>query len=546
MSIFGGLRSGVSGLFSQSQSMAMISDNIANVNTVGYKVNRPRFSTLVTTQASDTLFASGGVQSSVGREIDQQGLLAASSASTDIAISGKGFFAVTDQVTLNTTTGVYEPTGDIFYTRAGEFRADSDGNLVNSGGFFLMGFPRNSADTGFDVTNVLTALNGVNVASQSASPVASSTVTLSANLQSATTTGGTFDTSIQIFDRQGAQRTLTLSFAKTDTVNVWDISGQLDSSSFLDATGANGSIDLTGVADGDTVVINGVTFEFDDNGATTTGNTAVTFTTGSAASAVTNLVNVINASTDPRIANLTPANGGTAITFAEAVGMTLAENIAAGGTVTAPSTSAISNFAGRLGQVTFNSDGTLASLTATDTDLATVNGGNLSLTLDHDNNSATTADQVAITLDFGTVNGSDGLTQFSGTSVINDITQNGKQFGSLSSVSVNEEGIVTALFDNGEQRQLFQVPLVTFNNPNGLSPRTGNVFAQTDDSGQAVVKVANTGGAGLIASSSLEQSTVDLADEFTRLIVTQRAFAANTRIITTADEMLDELIRAKR
>ena len=240
MSIFGGLRSGVSGLFAQSQSMAMISDNIANVNTVGYKVNRARFSTLVTTPGSESAFASGGVQSSVGREINAQGQLAASTASTDIAISGNGFFAVTDGLTFNTTTCVYEPSDDIFYTRAGEFRADKDGNLVNTAGFYLMGFPRNATDTGFDVTNVLSAMNGVNVAGQSAAPVSTSSVSLSANLQDATATGGTYDTSIQIFDRKGAERTLTLTFTKSGAAaNTWTISGATSTGTSLVDIDAN-------------------------------------------------------------------------------------------------------------------------------------------------------------------------------------------------------------------------------------------------------------------------------------------------------------------
>jgi flagellar hook protein FlgE len=486
MSIFGGLRSGVSGLFVQSQSMAMISDNIANVNTVGYKLNRPQFSTLVTAQSSETLFASGGVQSKVGREIDQQGLLSASTNSTDIAISGSGFYAVTDQVTLNTTSGVYEPTGDILYTRAGEFRADKDGNLVNAGGFFLLGFPRNATDTGFDVTNVLTALDGVNVASQSASPVSTSSIALSANLQASTATAGTFDTSVQIFDRQGAQRTLTMTFTKSGAAaNTWTITGAVSTGTSL--------VDVDSNDDG--------TVGIDDG-----------------------------------------SPGGTA-----------GDGILSDGdeeTDSAADTALIANGA-TLGTITFNANGTLASVASTTAGGNIAVAGNaasgiLDIVIDFDNSAATTDDREAIGIDFGTVNGSDGLTQFEGTSVINDITQNGKQFGTLSSVSVSEAGVVTALFDNGEQRQIFQVPLVTFNNPNGLSPRTGNVFAETDDSGQAVVKVANTGGAGIIASASLESSTVDLADEFTKLIVTQRAFAANTRIITTADEMLDELIRAKR
>lgn len=495
MSIFGGLRSGVSGLFVQSQSMAMISDNIANVNTVGYKVNRPRFSTLVTTQASETLFASGGVQSKVGREIDAQGLLAASTASTDLAISGKGFFAVTDQVTLNSNTNRYEPTGEIFYTRAGEFRADKDGNLVNSGGFFLMGFGRNSTDTGFDVTNVLTAMNGVNVASQSASPVASSTVSLAANLQASTATAGTFDTSIQIFDRQGAQRTLTLTFTKAGgAANTWDVSATASAGQFINTDGSN-----------------------DDGG---TASQIDTDQTGTSA-------NFLDSTEQTAFFGTNTDYSG----FAE-------DSIGAGGTA-------------NLGRITFNANGTLATVTddfggVANSGVALTGNNTMQVLIDYDGDNTTSTDAVAIDINLGTINGSDGVSQFEGTSVINDIQQNGKQFGSLSSVSVDENGVVTALFDNGEQRQLFQVPLVTFNNPNGLDPRTGNVFAQTDKSGQAVVKVANTGGAGQIASSSLEQSTVDLADEFTKLIVTQRAFAANTRIITTADEMLDELIRAKR
>ena len=138
MSIFGAMRSGVTGLFSQSQALGMIADNIANVNTVGFKAVRPRFSTLVTAQAAQNLHSPGGVQSKVEREIDAQGLLTASSVSTDIAISGSGFFAVNDQT---------DGSGNIFFTRAGEFRPDKDGNLVNSGGFTLTGWPIDSNGT---------------------------------------------------------------------------------------------------------------------------------------------------------------------------------------------------------------------------------------------------------------------------------------------------------------------------------------------------------------------------------------------------------------
>ncbi|NIR39331.1 MAG: flagellar hook-basal body complex protein, partial [Actinobacteria bacterium] len=115
-------------------------------------------------------FSSGGVQSQVARDIDQQGLLQGSTVSTDMAISGDGFFAVTDQVTEDPATGDFDPTGDIFFTRAGEFRPDKEGNLVNAAGFTLLGFSPNATGDGFDTTNVLTALDGVNVAAQAGTP----------------------------------------------------------------------------------------------------------------------------------------------------------------------------------------------------------------------------------------------------------------------------------------------------------------------------------------------------------------------------------------
>lgn len=453
MSIFGALRSGVSGLFAQSQALGMISDNIANVNTVGYKTTDARFSTLVTNAASTTFYSPGGVGSSIGRGIDQQGLLESSSTATDIGISGSGFFAVSENLTFNTTTGRWDPSGQISFTRAGQFRPDQNGNLVNSAGFFLLGYPPNATGGGFQTTNVLSSLNGVNVAASSSPPIPTSEATLSANLQASTATGGTYTTSLQIFDRQGTQKTIAFTFTKVDpgtAANSWDIS------------------------------------------ATVTG-------------------------------------GGQFWDGAALAGTTVAN----------------------MGRVSFNADGTLADYVPNGSTVGTdPNGATgsqvLRFTLDHDAVAGTTADQVQVDLTLGTVAQTDGLTQFDSPNVVNSISQNGKQSGSLASVTTNDQGVVTALFDNGEQRELFQVPVVTFNNPNGLQPRTGNVYIQTDQSGSAVAKISGTGGAGRIAPSALEASTTDIADEFTNLIVTQRAYSANTRIITTADELLDELIRIKR
>ena len=131
MSLFGSLFSGVSALNAQSQAMSMISDNIANVNTIGYKASTARFETLVTTSPTDTNFTPGGVRSRTLALVDQQGLVQASTSTTDLAIAGQGFFVV---------SGASDASGETLFTRAGSFRQDSLGNLANSAGFFLKGW----------------------------------------------------------------------------------------------------------------------------------------------------------------------------------------------------------------------------------------------------------------------------------------------------------------------------------------------------------------------------------------------------------------------
>ncbi|MGB0553420.1 MAG: flagellar hook protein FlgE [Alphaproteobacteria bacterium] len=452
MSIFGAMRSGVTGLFSQSQALGMIADNIANVNTVGFKAVRPRFSTLVTAQASADLHSPGGVQSKVEREIDAQGLLTSSAVSTDIAISGSGFFTVNDQT---------DGTGNTFFTRAGEFRPDKEGNLVNSGGFTLMGWPIDSNGT-VQQTNVLSAFSVLNTANLTSAPVSTSLIEIGANLPAAATSGDANSLTAQVFDLQGGQHSLTLTYTKTATTNEWDITASITNAGIVDPDSNN---------DGT------------NDPLTTTGAFA--------------------------------ANGI------------------------------------RMGTMTFSNDGTLSSITsnsATGTDVGVVNAttNRFEMTFDFDSTTSSTSDRVTVALDFGTPSQADGFTQFQGNFTPNFIEQNGKQFGSLSAVNIDDAGITTALFDNGETRDIFQVPVVTFNNPNGLQERTGNVYVETTDSGPAVALEPGRGGAGSIAPSALEQSTVDLADEFTRMIVTQRAFSASTRIITTADEMLEELTRIVR
>jgi flagellar hook protein FlgE len=450
MSLFGAMRSGVSGLFAQSQAVAMVADNIANLNTTGYKEVSPRFSTLVTTQSSANSFTPGGVQLNTLNAIDQQGLLESSAVATDIAISGDGFFVVSNDA----ATG----SGAVRFTRAGSFRADASGNLVNTAGLFLTGWP--IANGVVQQTSVLDALTTINVANLTSAPIASSQVNLGANLPSTAATGDAFNLSVQTLDKQGGAHTAVYTYTKTATANQWDVTATITDASFIDPDA--------------------------NNDGTATDNALIAGTTST-----------------------------------------------------------------RIGTMTFGADGTLATVTASSAagDIATVNANNeFVFDIDYDNTLATgTADdRVSLTTNHGTAALADGFTQFAGTFVPNFITQNGRQFGSATGVSIAEDGKVSALFDNGETREVFQIPLAVFPNPNALTAVTGNSFSSNDAAGNAIPREPNTGGAGAVAPRALEASTVDLANEFTKMIITQRAFSANTRVITTADEMLDELTRIIR
>jgi len=139
-----------------------------------------------------------------------------------------------------------------------------------------------------------------------------------------------------------------------------------------------------------------------------------------------------------------------------------------------------------------------------------------------------------------------GLTQYDDDSVTQSVTSNGTAFGNLSKIQVGEDGMVTAIFDNGVTRNIAQVAVASFINPDGLSPVSGNAYTVSRDSGTYSLKVPGLGGTGLLSPASLEASTVDLSQEFTNLITTQRAYSASSRIITTADQMLQELLSIKQ
>ena len=138
--------------------------------------------------------------------------------------------------------------------------------------------------------------------------------------------------------------------------------------------------------------------------------------------------------------------------------------------------------------------------------------------------------------------GENGLTQFDDfTSTTRALGNNGRSAAPLSSVLISEEGLIRGTFANGEVRDLAQVPLILFSNPNGLSGLEGLAFRQNDSSGDALVRHSDSGGAGKIIANAIENSSVDLAYEFSNMIVSQRGFSASAKVISTTQAMIDEL-----
>jgi flagellar hook protein FlgE len=186
------------------------------------------------------------------------------------------------------------------------------------------------------------------------------------------------------------------------------------------------------------------------------------------------------------------------------------------------------------GTLNFNSDGSLANV-----DGAATPTGTFAMTIPWSASSGLAAQTINVNL--GTVGSTNGVTQFSANSAVSGQTVNGSPFGSVTGVSVGTNGIVTAQFSNGISQNVFQIPIATFANPDGLLALSGNSYRQSNTSGGANINQAGNGGAGTIAADSLEESTVDLSSEFTKLITAQNAYSAAARVVSTANQMLQSL-----
>jgi flagellar hook protein FlgE len=528
MSVFGSLFTAVSGLTAQSQSMGMISNNIANVSTVGYKRTDAAFSSLVTSQSRSVLYSPGAVQTSQNQRIDLQGILQQSSSATDLALSGNGFFIVKASAT--------DPNAETLYTRAGSFSEDQNGNLTNTAGFNLFGWPLDQSGNIIGSTTSTSALVPVNVAFPNGLTQPTTAAALDANLNANQAVSGNpvdFARDITVFDSLGNGHTVTVNFKKHEPTTA-TTTGTANMSAFT-GNFAPGTDDFTvDVGAGATTI----TLDGDVNKLLTDLN------------AVAGVSAYINGSNNLVIS---AANIGDTLTLADGAGTPLASQFGITAGATAPPAAAVP-MAGTTLSGPENANGWW------DVTFTSSVGTNLSGSINFDNNgklNASAAPDGSVNVALNAINWGNGsapqiidfdiggLVQFAGDYSVSEASQNGTPLGFRTGVSVDRDGIVSAQFSNGLSREVYKLAIGLFADTNALTSLTGNVFRESDTSGTVTLGQAGVSSAGFVEGGALEQANVDLADEFSKMIITQRAYSANTKVISTADQMTQDLLNLR-
>ncbi|MFN3228712.1 MAG: flagellar hook-basal body complex protein [Asticcacaulis sp.] len=497
MSISSAMLAGVSGLSANSSALAAISNNISNANTTGYKRVQVEFQTLVTgannAGADAGGYSAGGVMGTNHYLNSVKGLLQRSTSNKDLSIDGGGFFVTTEKASDVGSTDTR------LFTRAGSFRVDEFGFLRNTAGLYLQGWPANNiGEITIDPSDV-NNLKSINISSVGGSAEATTLVGVNANLKSSQTIAAAAGGAV------GSGGTVTyLPTVAATSMAAYDPSA---------GTGIKPDFEIQ-------IPIS------DSKGGRRT------ITMGLLKSQVANEWYAEVYSKDFSSTNTPPnriAFGAVKFTPDGKLDIPAAvtSTYAGGGAAT-------SLFGAGANRLTLNASGQPQLLIGA--------SAPADATLRWKNDLGVGAQTVA--LDLKAVGG--GLTQLDSPSVTQLVTPNGTAFGNLTDVEIGKDGIVTAIYDNGVTRRLGQVAVATFANPDGLGSVSGNAFVVTRESGTYNLKAPGTGGAGFLAPSTLESSTVDLSTEFTGLITTQRAYSASSKIITTADEMLSELINIKR
>jgi flagellar hook protein FlgE len=429
MSIIRTMTTGASGMRAESEALSVVSDNIANVNTIGFKRSRAVFEDVLgrSVMGGNAIpTAGGGSRVSHITQMWTQGALVTTGAPTDLALSGDGFFVV---------KGGVDGVDSQFYTRAGQFHVDANGFVVNADGLRVQGY---QAD---DSGGIGATMGDLQVDGMSLPATPTDIVQMGANLSAdPVTTPITWDLANPAGDASA-------------TVTFYDSLGQAHEGTVWFINNGGGNWDYHVTVDGGEVT------------------------------------------------------GGTAGT----------------------------PFQGASGSLTFNTDGSLQTETPGPSTWDFV-GAATGQTIDFDFGTSIT--------EGGT--GFGGTTQLAGDSSVLMTRQDGFSGGTVQGIRVEADGTITGVFGNGQDRALGRVAVAAFGSNDGLARAGHNLWAETQASGEVLLGEAGTGGRGSIVSGALESSNVDLGSEFVDLISFQRGFSANSKIITTADEMYQELVNLKR
>ncbi|SFL32924.1 flagellar hook protein FlgE [Desulfomicrobium norvegicum] len=551
MGLSASLYSGTSGLKAHGEDMTVIGNNISNVSTIGFKGSRMYFEDALSQQITT---ASGSGQ--VGRGVSvgtvmgdfSQGSLESTTEATDLAVGGNGFFMVS-------------PAGQEinYYTRAGNFRFDEDGYLVNPQGYRLQGWEVQQTNASASTTGNTTAPTKSGVQIQGvpqdvklenfqSPPQATARIDVIVNVDSASEDKSAYTTSpftslFNAYDAGEASPLTEESYAYQTTIKVYDENGSSHNLTvYMDPVGDenveseaggkkyweyivtvppgddnrefwDGVADpkMKGVLMAGTLTFNAAG-ELENMSAFTINDTTLppdTLTSWEPAD--------ISPTGYPRCtANFLGTSDGSIVG-------PLSKNIEINFGLRNKTTTWDPGPAGQNPEASDLGLDNLAALATLDpSDLALINGFDVT-------------DKSALS-----------STNYSTGSTTIFQAQDGYTAGFLQNISVDRDGVITGRYSNGQVLQLFAVTLATFNNNYALYREGGNLFSETRSSGPPITGLANTGGKGSIASNSLEQSNVDLATEFVKMITTEKGFQANSKTITTVDQMLTVLIQLKR
>jgi flagellar hook protein FlgE len=418
MSLYGVLRTGVSGMNAQSTKLGTIADNIANSGTTGYKSGSTQFSALIL-ESGTNAYNSGAVATEIRQSVSQQGSLAYTTSPTDLGIQGNGFLIVSD------------PNGQPFLTRAGSFNTDAaTGNLINSGGYTLMGYALDDGNPNA-VLNGAGNLTAVNMTDK--------------NLKAVPTTGGTF----------------TVNLPANEPIKTGDLpSDNLGTSAYT---------------------VKSSIVSYDNIG-----------------NAVTLDVYMTHVATGPDQWEVSVFDQSKA---------------AAGGGFPYSS--------GPLAHDTVDFDGVGELSGITSIDVPVPNGATMTMDLT-------------------------GTTQLATAFTPMNVTVNGNAPSSISGLVIDKDGYVYATYENGSRVAAYRIPLATVPSPDNLQAFPGDAFAITTTSGDLQIGFPTEGGRGKLVSGALEQSNVDMASELTDMIVAQRDYTANSKVVQTSSDLLDVLMNLKR